>query len=256
MTEQPNYYAIIPADVRYADITPNAKLLYGEITALSNKSGYCNASNEYFSSLYRVSARTITSWIKELIDNNFVERHIKYKQDSKEVESRILKLCCHISPGGEKNFLPPIEENFRDNNTSIFNNTSLNNPREIPGDSFEDWYRVYPRKISKANAKKSYSSALKKVGADILLGAVKVFAQDILKKGTEERFIPHPSTWLNQERWEDYKPKAETKANNIPMGVRLVNGMWVDLYTNRTLFSAELNPNPDWTKFNTETRSF
>ena len=69
MLEQPSYYAIIPANVRYADITPNAKLLYGEITALSNKNGYCYAGNEYFSSLYKVRARTITSWIKELIDN-------------------------------------------------------------------------------------------------------------------------------------------------------------------------------------------
>ena len=37
MKEKPRYYAIIPANVRYSDLKPNAKLLYGEITALSNK---------------------------------------------------------------------------------------------------------------------------------------------------------------------------------------------------------------------------
>jgi hypothetical protein len=254
MLEQPSYYAIIPANVRYADITPNAKLLYGEITALSNKNGCCSASNEYFSSLYKVSTRTITSWIKELIDNNFVERHIKYKQDSKEVESRTLKLCCQISPGGEKNFLPPIEENFRDNNTSIFNNTSIYKPGEVQGDSFEDWYKEYPRKISKANAKKSYLSALKKVDKDILLSSVKNFSIVVKNNNTEEKFIPHPSTWLNQERWEDYKPKV--KASALPMGIRKVDGYWVDLYRNKKLFSVESNPNPDWSKFDVETRSF
>lgn len=41
--EQPNYYAIIPACVRYAKIKANAKLLYGEITALANKTGECYA---------------------------------------------------------------------------------------------------------------------------------------------------------------------------------------------------------------------
>ena len=40
---------IIPADVRYANITPNAKLLYAEITALLHMNGKCFASNQYFS---------------------------------------------------------------------------------------------------------------------------------------------------------------------------------------------------------------
>ena len=53
MTETPNYYAIIPSNVRYSDLKPNAKLLYGEITALSNKHGFCFASNKYFANLYK-----------------------------------------------------------------------------------------------------------------------------------------------------------------------------------------------------------
>ena len=44
------YYAVIPAYVRYdKDLTPNAKLMFGELTALSNDKGYCYASNKYFS---------------------------------------------------------------------------------------------------------------------------------------------------------------------------------------------------------------
>jgi hypothetical protein len=62
-----SYYAIIPASVRYdKKLTPNSKLLYGEITALCNEKGYCWANNTYFSTLYKVSNRTITNWINEL----------------------------------------------------------------------------------------------------------------------------------------------------------------------------------------------
>ena len=65
--DNPGYYAIIPATVRYDDrLTPNAKLLYGEITALSNKEGYCWAGNAYFANLYGVTKTSISTWIGNL----------------------------------------------------------------------------------------------------------------------------------------------------------------------------------------------
>lgn len=73
MSEQPNYYAIIPARVRYADIMPNAKLLYGEITALANQEGYCWATNGYFAKLYKVSEKQVSLWFKQLVDHKFIE---------------------------------------------------------------------------------------------------------------------------------------------------------------------------------------
>ena len=118
-----SYYAIIPANVRYAKITPNAKLLYGEITALCNEKGYCWATNDYFANLYEVSKRSISLWIKELTDNNFVNSKLIYKENSKEIERRILTIVpmeknFHTS---SQNFLEGIEKNFQENNT--LNNT-------------------------------------------------------------------------------------------------------------------------------------
>lgn len=68
MKETPGYYAIIPATVRYSDLIPNAKLLYGEITALCNKEGYCYASNSYFADLYGVDIKQVSRWIGNLSD--------------------------------------------------------------------------------------------------------------------------------------------------------------------------------------------
>lgn len=133
--ERPSYYAVIPADVRYDNkLTDKEKLLYGEITALSNAEGYCWASNEYFANLYGSSTRTIRSSITKLEENGYLKRQLIYKKNSKEVERRLLYPMTKISSPEEKNFPTPEEKNFPtpgeknflDNNTSS-NITSTNN---------------------------------------------------------------------------------------------------------------------------------
>lgn len=71
--EKKSYYAIIPAEVRYDErLKPNAKLLYGEITALCNEKGYCWASNYYFAKLYGVKNETISRWISQLAKFKYI----------------------------------------------------------------------------------------------------------------------------------------------------------------------------------------
>ena len=130
MEEMPSYYSIIPAEVRYdKELKDKAKLLYGEITALSNKYGYCYASNSYFAELYGVTTTTISLLIKDLIDKGYVSSELIYKKDTKEIQYRYLKILKY--PIKEnlntylRNFKYPIKENLKDNNTSI-NNTSMN----------------------------------------------------------------------------------------------------------------------------------
>ena len=84
----PNFYAIIPATVRYnKNLEPGAKLLYGEITALCNQQGYCWAANKYFSELYDVDARTIQRWLRSLKDSDlvFIEVEIGGFQTSRKI---------------------------------------------------------------------------------------------------------------------------------------------------------------------------
>jgi len=135
--EKPSYYAIIPANVRYSNVTANAKLLYGEITALANKTGVCYASNRYFAELYGVTTVSISKWIKELIDAGFIRSQIVYKDHTKEIDKRLISIANNDLIGIEEKFNTPIKENFeggikekfKENNTSI-NNTSINNKKE------------------------------------------------------------------------------------------------------------------------------
>jgi DNA-binding transcriptional ArsR family regulator len=111
---KPSYYAIVPANVRYdKDICANSKLLYGEITALCNERGYCWAQNEYFAELYDVSKQTISTWIRQLREKNYITTEIKYKEGTKEILNRYIRI-----------FDDPIKKNTKDNTT--YNNTSIN----------------------------------------------------------------------------------------------------------------------------------
>ena len=93
MKEKPNYYAIIPAEVRYSKaLTPNAKLLYAEITALCNMNGKCTASTEYFCRLYEVSRGAVQNWLKMLDDNGYIQRTVIYKQGTKQIMHRFINL--------------------------------------------------------------------------------------------------------------------------------------------------------------------
>ena len=93
MKEKPNYYAIIPAEVRYSKtLTPNAKLLYAEITALCNMNGKCTASTQYFCRLYEVSRGAVQNWLKMLDDNGYIDRTVIYKQGSREIMHRYINL--------------------------------------------------------------------------------------------------------------------------------------------------------------------
>ena len=142
-----SYYAVIPAFVRYdSELTPNAKLLYGEITALCNEKGYCFASNKYFADLYSVKTRSITDWISQLKDKGYIKIKMIYKENSKEVKSREIYIT-NFGEVSQKN-TPPIENNHQVNNIIYNNNNTVNNKSKEYSDivlkSFEPICNLFP----------------------------------------------------------------------------------------------------------------
>lgn len=121
--QKPSFYSVIPATVRYDKrISPNAKLLYAEITSLLKINGKCYATNGYFAKLYGVSKKSVSNWIKSLVKCGYVKTKIIYKKGSKEIEDRYIQIC---GEGMEENLPTPMEKKVKDNNTTNvdYNNT-------------------------------------------------------------------------------------------------------------------------------------
>lgn len=152
--EKPAYYAIIPAHVRYnQNIPPNAKLLYGEVTAMTQVKGYCYARNSYFKDLYDVHVNSVTRWISKLCEErylinvqiydeagDFEERRLYLPEafDADEVEAElggpnifVEGVLIKLFRGGKQNCIGALNKIVEENN--IKGNTTMNTTRESNG---------------------------------------------------------------------------------------------------------------------------
>ncbi|MFC6402917.1 helix-turn-helix domain-containing protein [Mammaliicoccus sciuri] len=160
MLERPSYYSIITANVRYDNrLTDSEKLLFAEITSLSNKFGYCTATNRYFAELYEVTKVTISRRISKLKEYGYVK--IEIVREGNEIKQRKLyPITIPIAPintndntGINNDDNTPINTNdntgintnVKDNNTSN-NNTSNNNTRH----NIDDIFKLISLKIPNA----------------------------------------------------------------------------------------------------------
>ena len=220
--DKPAYYAIIPATVRYDQrLTPNAKLLFGEITALCHQEGYCWAGNQYFADLYDVSKTSISTWIGNLKDAGHITVEMNYKEGSKHILNRYIRI---LGEGIQENLdtptrklNDPIQENLRDNNTvNTTSNITVNNI----GD-FDSFWRFYPRKAGKEAARKAWA----KLRPDehimqLILDNVRERVEKGEWRKDNQSYILHASTYLNQKRWEDEVLEQHTQTRTNPESIK------------------------------------
>ncbi|NKC66721.1 helix-turn-helix domain-containing protein [Vagococcus fluvialis] len=240
--ESPGYYAVIPAKIRYSkNLIPNSKLLYGEITALCNEKGFCWASDSYFQKLYGVSKSTVQRWLDSLEKEGFIIREVRYKEGSKEIEKRFIRiseipipkkantLYSELGEGYSQKQDLPIPRNRRDNITSntTINNTN-NNIDQSPSkeadsvslkNKFNEIWEQYPtgRKQGKDKAFKAYKRAIKDgVTENQIIKGLDDYKKQIKLQNTELQFIKQGSTWFNNKSWEDEYVTSNVTSNNKP----------------------------------------
>lgn len=81
---------------------------------------------------------------------------------------------------------------------------------------FEDFWKAYPRKKEKGNAYKKYTARLNDgYRSEELLKAAKAYAEEVIKRHTEEKFIKHPKTFLSDALpFLDYLNTTQTGGGN------------------------------------------
>ena len=223
MDDKPGYWAVIPAGVRYdPELTPSAKLLYAEISSLTDRGGYCFASNAYFERLYDLSERTIIRLLRILESRGYI------RTEANTGGKAMRKIYAGINPAlgaaadpltkmsvpPDKNVSAPLTKMSVPTINKKINNKSISSPQSPPGggegseiwdpEAFARFWRLYPKKKDKKAAIQEWN----KLRADRNL--MRIMAAALRRQMASEewlrdkgRAVPYPCRWLSHHRWED-----------------------------------------------------
>lgn len=228
--EKPGYWAVLPARVRYDEELPaSAKLLYAEISSLTDQTGYCFASNAYFEQLYGLSTETIVRLLRALEKRGYIRR-----EDAKGGKSQ-RRIYAGINPAAaapedplSKMTIPPVKNDYTPLSkmtppTSVSENNNkkpIEPPKAPQGavrenskvpawkpERFEKFWEYYPpqpggSKPAKARAVKAWDK-LRPDDTTIRAMATALQRQKASEQWQRGIGIPYASSWLNGRRWED-----------------------------------------------------
>ena len=163
-----------------------------------NESSY--PSYKHLAKICECSERTVMRSIDSIISLGLLKKQVRFNSDGKQTSNRFI-LC-------------------RDDkiNTVGVSKSTLNTKRVIQRDytvEFNQWWDLYPRKDgSKRKAFELWKKITdKEISHQKLLEFTKMFKVSI--NGTESKFIPHATTWLNQRRFETVEERPNNQKINL-----------------------------------------
>lgn len=90
MKDKVGYYSIIPSRILYnKQLKANEKLLYAMMTSLACKEGFCFATNNYFAEELGVHPKTVSTWISDLRDKNFIKVDLIRNENKQIIQRKI-----------------------------------------------------------------------------------------------------------------------------------------------------------------------
>lgn len=225
----------IPAE-RWLDrtLSPNEKVMLGEISSLDTGPRGCYATNAHFAEFFNLSISRVSEIISGLVDKGHLR--VELIREGKRVVERRLRL---VDPFGFPN--PPSEnasnpfgkggeppsENTQGSNTHSNNTKSIKNlpassgEKVLSDEGFDQFWKLYPKKKGRKDATKAWAKL--KPSEELRQTLITALGSHCVSEDwakDQGRYIPNASTWINGERWADELKPATGKTSaytNIPV---------------------------------------
>lgn len=160
-----------------------ALLQYGKTGELAELSG-----NEKF----------LFPMFKGRIDRFYKSYQETCERNKNNIKKRYTKSTTVYGGSERTRSLPSEEEEEAETESK---SEAKSNPNTSRASAFDAFWSAYPKKTGKEAAKKSFARAKADIGT--MLSALEVQKQSEQWTKNNGQFIPNPTTWLNQGRWED-----------------------------------------------------
>ena len=192
-------------------LTPTKKFILVILGNYADEKGTCYPSYRHIADIIGLKdTKGVQRAIKEFEEKGYLSIQHRVNDKGAYTSNRYhLNLAIGSeTPRGDETLREGVQLPY---NTKDDNKTLTINDEVI---AFNEFWEIYPRKIGKFQAQKSFLKYDEKHYSKIIY-ATKVFAQENIN--TEDKFIPHPTTYLNQQRYLDYvdKPMKKKTLNNL-----------------------------------------
>ena len=182
-------------------LKPATKIVLLHLADRHNPDLGCFPSIKRLAADCEMSVRSVQNHLQALEDAGHVSRKHRFRDDGSATSSEyILHGVVQNLQGGGAKSAGGVVQNLPTINPVSINPVTLTN-------TFDAAWSAYPRKIGKAAARKAWEKATEKVSPDVLSDKLAEYVDSLA--GTDPRYTPHLSTWLNGERWQDEIEKPQ-----------------------------------------------
>ena len=224
----------------YPDLTPHQFIVYCALLAYTNSESRCVPSIAALARRAHVGTTAVKEALNNLVERELVRKiprldeagdptsnlYVVYRPSALKLERGVGRQTTdprrQTTQGGSPN--DPGWVAKRPQSIS----TEVEPPNQIQPYSpwnasarFQEFWNLYPRKVAKPNAQKAFNRLITPDNFGDLIAGVTAWAESIDWMRDGGQFIPHPTTFLNREQWNDEPSKpSEAKPN-----LRLVEGV-------------------------------
>ncbi len=163
----------------------------------------CFPSYDHLAKKCECNVRTIMRTIKSLEDLGFIKIEARFTKDGRQTSNRFI-----LNVRGDKYDTHRATDTTPDPIRNILNNniSKRGDKNDTPySPDFEKWWDTYPS--SSGSKKEAFKSWCKitdlLIDKNELLSRTNIFKQH--QEGKDKKYIPHATTFLNQNRWETVK---------------------------------------------------
>lgn len=232
MTDSPRKFqgVWIPAE-RWLDrsLSPNEKVMLGEISSLDTGPRGCYATNAHFAEFFNLSISRVSEIISGMADRGLIR--VELIREGKRIVERRIRLATPFefpNTPSEKAANPfgkdgePPSENTQGSNTPINNTLSTKNPMGNGADKsqllkgFDQFWKLYPKKKSRKDAVKAWEKL--KPDAELRQTMLTALTSHCVSRDwtkDDGQYVPNAATWLNGEKWQDeLKPASSSQSRH------------------------------------------